>query len=132
MGTRDGARRSFFRCFVRYTVLSPTIRFTTQATVFLLQCETYEVAPGKPTHGYSGPLKVSYGGAFLEAAKEFLDVAAQYDSARGFTDDINGLFETNKYGVSAQRSRTPPASLSHFFTEMAEVNLPILQIRMHC
>ncbi|PIL25969.1 hypothetical protein GSI_11723 [Ganoderma sinense ZZ0214-1] len=64
----------------------------------LRKCESYEVAPGKPTHGYSGPLKVSYGGAFLEVAKEFLDVAAKYDRTRGFTDDINGLFETNKYG----------------------------------
>ncbi|KAM5537387.1 hypothetical protein V8D89_008906 [Ganoderma adspersum] len=69
-----------------------------QLLPLLRKCETYEVAPGKPTHGYSGPLKVSYGGAFLEAAKEFLGVAAQYDRARGSTDDVNGLFEANKYG----------------------------------
>lgn len=123
-GTQDGAQRTFFRCFARYAALSPTIGFTAQGIVFLFQCETYEIAPGRPTHGYSGPLKVSHGGAFLEAAKEFLDVASQYDTARGSTDDVNGLFEANKYGVSTQLPRSPPASLNDFFAEMAEVNLP--------
>ena len=74
---------------------------------------------------------MSYGGAFLEAAKEFLGVAAQYDRSRGSTDDVNGLFEANKYGVSTQHARFPPAELSDFFTEMAEVNLPRMQIRTY-
>ncbi|KAI0712761.1 alcohol oxidase-like protein [Cerioporus squamosus] len=65
---------------------------------YLRKCETFEVEPGKPTHGYSGPLKVSYGGIFTEVGKEFLDVAAEYDKTRGFTDDLNGLYECNKYG----------------------------------
>ncbi|EJF57487.1 alcohol oxidase-like protein [Dichomitus squalens LYAD-421 SS1] len=74
---------------------------STELLPLLRKCETYEVAPGKPTHGYSGPLKVSYGGAFMDIGKEFLEVAAGYDKARGLTDDVNGLFETNKYGVSS-------------------------------
>lgn len=65
-----------------------------------MQCETYQVEPDKPTHGYSGPLKISQGGFFTETGKEFLDVAAQYDKTRGQTDDVNGLFECDKYGVS--------------------------------
>ncbi|KAI0651206.1 alcohol oxidase-like protein [Trametes meyenii] len=64
----------------------------------LRKCETYQLEPDKPTHGYSGPLKVSYGGFFTEVGKEFLDVAAEYDKTRGQTDDINGLYECDKYG----------------------------------
>ncbi|KAI0920510.1 hypothetical protein AcW1_002232 [Taiwanofungus camphoratus] len=65
---------------------------------FLRKSETYQVQPEKVTHGYSGPLKVSYGGAFTNIGKEFLDVAAQYDKDRGMTDDANGLLECNVYG----------------------------------
>ncbi|RDX47581.1 alcohol oxidase-like protein [Lentinus brumalis] len=65
---------------------------------YLRKCETFEVEPGKPTHGYSGPLKVSYGGIFTEIGKEFLDVAAEYDTSRECSDDLNGLYDCNKYG----------------------------------
>ncbi|KAJ8482000.1 hypothetical protein ONZ51_g5643 [Trametes cubensis] len=65
----------------------------------LRKCETYEIEPGKgKTHGSFGPLKVSYGGFFTEIGKEFLDVATRYDKRRGQTDDVNGLYECNKYG----------------------------------
>ncbi|KAI0643099.1 alcohol oxidase-like protein [Trametes meyenii] len=66
----------------------------------LRKCETYQIQPGKPTHGYSGPLKVSYGGFYAEVGQEFLNVAAQYDKRRGPTDDVNGLFDCNRYGVN--------------------------------
>ncbi|KAI0744641.1 alcohol oxidase-like protein [Earliella scabrosa] len=64
----------------------------------LRKCETYEVAPDQPTHGYSGPLKVSFGGFYTEIGKEFLNVAAEYDKSRGPTDDLNALYDCNKYG----------------------------------
>ncbi|KAI9060146.1 GMC oxidoreductase [Trametes sanguinea] len=64
----------------------------------LRKCETYQVRSAEPTHGYSGPLKVSYGGFYTEIGQEFLDVAARYDKSRGQTDDVNGLYECNKYG----------------------------------
>ncbi|KAI0324556.1 alcohol oxidase-like protein [Cubamyces sp. BRFM 1775] len=64
----------------------------------LQKCETYQARPRQATHGYEGPLKVSYGGFFTEAAQEFLNVAAQYDKTRGHTDDVNDFFECNKYG----------------------------------
>ncbi|THG94131.1 hypothetical protein EW026_g7277, partial [Hermanssonia centrifuga] len=63
--------------------------------------ETYEVKPGQNhNHGYSGPLKVSYGGAFTNVGKDFLEVGAKYDPRRSSTEDPNGLFEpfVNKYG----------------------------------
>ncbi|KAJ7745758.1 GMC oxidoreductase-domain-containing protein [Mycena metata] len=64
----------------------------------LRKTETYQGKPDAPTHGYSGPLKVSFGGAFTNVGKAFLDVAQKYDPARGMTDDINGLFSCNQYG----------------------------------
>ncbi|KAJ7761999.1 GMC oxidoreductase-domain-containing protein [Mycena maculata] len=64
----------------------------------LKKTETYQVKPGEPTHGYSGPLKVSYGGAYTNVGQQFLDVAREYDSIRGNTDDINGLFSCDQYG----------------------------------
>ncbi|KAI0632946.1 alcohol oxidase-like protein [Trametes polyzona] len=66
----------------------------------LRECETYQLEPGEPTHGYSGPLKVSRGGFSAEVGQQFLDVAAAYDKTRGYTDDANALFECDKYGVS--------------------------------
>ncbi|KAG9081389.1 hypothetical protein FRC06_005609, partial [Ceratobasidium sp. 370] len=39
--------------------------------------ETYHLAPGRETHGYSGPMNVSYADTFSEPAKQYLDVAIQ-------------------------------------------------------
>ncbi|EMD35142.1 hypothetical protein CERSUDRAFT_139982 [Gelatoporia subvermispora B] len=64
----------------------------------LRKCETYEVAPNKDSHGYNGPLKVSYGGLYSNVGKDFLDVAGKYDKTRGTTDDPNSLLEINAYG----------------------------------
>ena len=62
--------------------------------------ETYQIAPDKPTHGYDGPLKVSYGGYFTNIAKAFLEVGKQYDTDRGSTDDASDMININAYGVS--------------------------------
>ncbi|THU99672.1 alcohol oxidase [Dendrothele bispora CBS 962.96] len=60
--------------------------------------ETYQIKPGEATHGYSGPLKVSWGGAFTNVGQQFLDTALAIDKDRGPIDDINGLFKCNGYG----------------------------------
>ena len=60
------------------------------------------MTPGRDdVHGYSGPLKVSYGGYFTNIGKYFLDVAAKYDTKRSVTDDANNLFECDQYSVSS-------------------------------
>ncbi|KAF8997719.1 GMC oxidoreductase-domain-containing protein [Cyathus striatus] len=64
----------------------------------LRKTETYQIKEDEPTHGYSGPLKVSYGGAYTKAGRQFLEVAAQYDKERGSTHDPNAMFECNVYG----------------------------------
>ncbi|KAI0819181.1 alcohol oxidase-like protein [Trametes gibbosa] len=88
----------------------------------LRKCETYQVHPNKPTHGYSGPLKVSYGGFYAEVGQEFLNAAAQYDRARGLTDDVNELFECNKYGTGT-RSDVPH---NYIYPQSWNTNLKIL------
>ncbi|KAK7471925.1 hypothetical protein VKT23_000027 [Stygiomarasmius scandens] len=60
--------------------------------------ETYQVKPGEPTHGYSGPIKVSWGGTFTNVGAQFLDVANAIDKDRGPIDDVNGLYHCNGYG----------------------------------
>jgi alcohol oxidase len=95
--------------------------------------ETYQVGSGKPTHGYSGPLKVSYGGVYTNIGKQFLDVCAAYDKERGSTDDINSMMEStsiNKYGrwekwidaESGKRSDVP----HHFIYNAEHKNLTVL------
>ncbi|KAB5588488.1 hypothetical protein CTheo_8072 [Ceratobasidium theobromae] len=43
----------------------------------LQKVETYHVTPGRETHGYGGPVNVSYSGYFAQVAKEYLDVCAR-------------------------------------------------------
>ena len=62
--------------------------------------ETYQEEPNQPTHGYDGPLKVSYGGMYTNVGKQFLDTALAYDKERGPIDDVNGLYKCDGYGVS--------------------------------
>ncbi|OCH90857.1 alcohol oxidase [Obba rivulosa] len=64
---------------------------------FLRKCESYQIAPDKDTHGYSGPIKISYGGVVTDIGNEFLEVAAQYDKDRGSTSDPSAFSEINKY-----------------------------------
>ncbi|KAI0776758.1 alcohol oxidase-like protein [Trametes elegans] len=97
----------------------------------LRQCETYQLQPGKPTHGYSGPLKVSYGGFVTQTGKEFLDVAAQYDKTRGTMEDVNSLFECNKYGrwqkwIDATTGKRSDVPHNYIFNHAFNDNLEIL------
>ncbi|KAF8905672.1 GMC oxidoreductase-domain-containing protein, partial [Mucidula mucida] len=66
----------------------------------LKKTETYQVEADKPTHGYSGPLKVSLGGTVTNVGKQFLDVASKIDKDRGKIEDPNGLYKCDGYGVS--------------------------------
>ncbi|KAJ6494576.1 GMC oxidoreductase-domain-containing protein [Mycena sanguinolenta] len=63
--------------------------------------ETYEVAPNQPTHGYDGPLKVSFGGhgPMLEVSKQFLEVGPKVDKYRPLGTEGNDFTANalNKY-----------------------------------
>lgn len=71
-------------------------------------------------HGYSGPLKVSYGGAFTSIGKDFLGMITQYEKTRGTTDDTNDLFNCNIFGVSGLISCASITRLT-VFPEVAKV-----------
>jgi hypothetical protein len=62
-------------------------------------------------HGYSGPIKVSYGGIFTNIAKEFLKLAAEYDTTRVSCDDPNGLYSCDAYAVRLEAVTTLPSPI---------------------
>ncbi|KAL1950095.1 hypothetical protein VTO73DRAFT_5217 [Trametes versicolor] len=97
----------------------------------LRKCETYQLHPDKPTHGYSGPLKVSYGGFSSEVGEEFLNVAAQYDKTRGLTDDVNNLYDCNKYGkwqkwIDAKTGTRSDVPHNYIYPQSTNTSLNIL------
>ncbi|KAI0644558.1 alcohol oxidase-like protein [Trametes meyenii] len=62
--------------------------------------EKFQALPGKPTHGYDGVLKASYGGYRVSVGQEYLDVVAKYDKARTFVEDANSMVDdVNHYQV---------------------------------
>ncbi|KAG8213775.1 GMC oxidoreductase-domain-containing protein [Butyriboletus roseoflavus] len=91
----------------------------------LRKTETYQVKGHESTHGYSGPLKVSYGGRFTDVGMQALEVAAKYDPGRKIADDSNDLSTCDTYsrwqkwidGETGRRS--DPA---HFFVYNQEGN----------
>ncbi|THU98253.1 hypothetical protein K435DRAFT_838252, partial [Dendrothele bispora CBS 962.96] len=93
--------------------------------------ETYQIKSGEATHGYSGPLKVSWGGAFTNVGQQFLDVAQAIDKDRGPTDDVNGLFNCNGYGrwqkwIDAETGRRSDVPHHFIYTQEHNKNLVIL------
>ncbi|PCH43097.1 GMC oxidoreductase [Wolfiporia cocos MD-104 SS10] len=66
---------------------------------FLRKFETYQAAPSLETHGYDGPLKVSFSRTPNPLAEEFLDIAARYDPIRDVTQDPNDMFHCNAYAL---------------------------------
>ena len=57
------------------------------------EAETYQNAPNRPTHGYSGPLKVSYGGATTSVGKDYMATMEKYDFTRPAVDDANRMVD---------------------------------------
>ncbi|KAJ7096512.1 glucose-methanol-choline oxidoreductase, partial [Mycena belliarum] len=97
----------------------------------LKKTETYQVKPGEPTHGYSGPLKVSYGGAYTNVGRQFLDVASQYDTVRGSTEDVNGLFSCNQYGrwqkwIDAETGKRSDVAHHFIYNQAHNANLKVV------
>ncbi|KAK2460296.1 hypothetical protein APHAL10511_007685 [Amanita phalloides] len=78
----------------------------------LQKAETFD--RDAPYHGKNGPIKVSYRESDINIAEEFLNVAKWYDKKRSLTDDVNGFFSCNAYGVRKFCIPNIPAdALSH-------------------
>ncbi|KDR69413.1 hypothetical protein GALMADRAFT_919801 [Galerina marginata CBS 339.88] len=58
---------------------------------FLQRVETYQVKPEAPTHGYSGPLKVSLGGHFDLSSEQFSEIGPKIEKDRPYAEDINTM-----------------------------------------
>ncbi|KII85161.1 hypothetical protein PLICRDRAFT_116683 [Plicaturopsis crispa FD-325 SS-3] len=100
----------------------------------LKKTETYQVKPDQPTHGYDGPLKVSYGDVYTDIGKQFLDVAAKWDKERGITDDVNGLHTCNAYGrwqkwIDIETGRRSDVPHHFVYNQEDNKNLTILDQR---
>ncbi|KAI0829921.1 alcohol oxidase-like protein [Trametes gibbosa] len=65
----------------------------------ITKIENYQLSPGikKPTHGYSGPLKVSYGGYSTSIGEDYLATVAKYDKARVVMNDANTMIDDNNH-----------------------------------
>ena len=64
------------------------------------QAETYQNHPNRPTHGYSGPLKVSYGGAPTNVGLDYVATVGKYDKTRAVVDDANRMVDdVNRHEV---------------------------------
>ena len=53
--------------------------------------ETYQVNPDLPTHGYSGPLKVSLGGHYDIAAQQFNEIGPKVEKDRPYSEEWNSM-----------------------------------------
>ncbi|KAL4261270.1 GMC oxidoreductase family protein [Pleurotus pulmonarius] len=87
----------------------------------LQKVETYQDEPSakeENLHGYSGPIKVSFGGAVTEAGKQFMETALAYDKKHGETNDPNDFRTINAYArwmkyIDAKSGRRSDAA--HYF-----------------
>ncbi|KAL1739826.1 alcohol oxidase-like protein [Schizophyllum fasciatum] len=96
----------------------------------LRKMETYQEEPNQPTHGYNGPLKVSYGGHFLGVAREFLNVAAVYDKERGLSHDMNALYECDGYArwakwIDKESGRRSDPAHHYVYSQAPSTNMEI-------
>ncbi|KJA13768.1 GMC oxidoreductase [Hypholoma sublateritium FD-334 SS-4] len=57
----------------------------------LRKAETYQVNGGLPSHGYSGPLKVSLGGHYDISAQQFVEIGPKVEKNRPSSDECNTM-----------------------------------------
>ncbi|KAF9036252.1 GMC oxidoreductase-domain-containing protein [Panaeolus papilionaceus] len=92
--------------------------------------ETYQDAADNDTHGYDGPLKISFAPDMVTVADNFLDTARVYDKGREHTDDTNNFYNCNKYGRWARyidkETGTRSDAAHHYIYNKTNPNLGIL------
>ncbi|KAH7888383.1 GMC oxidoreductase-domain-containing protein [Phlebopus sp. FC_14] len=93
--------------------------------------ETYGGKPDQPTHGYSGPVHISFGGVEFDVGKQFLDVGRHYDPARPQVDDNNDLSVANAYSpwfkyINGKTGRRSDAAHCYLYPHADNPNLQIL------
>ncbi|KAG1859685.1 GMC oxidoreductase-domain-containing protein [Suillus subluteus] len=91
--------------------------------------ETYEVQPDRPTHGYSGPIKVSSARCKLRASEEFIRVGTTYHK-RQYAEDTDDLETCNTYSpwakyVDGTTGRRSDAAHHYVYNQAHNANLQI-------
>jgi alcohol oxidase len=91
--------------------------------------ETYQVQPDRPTHGYSGPIKVSSGGHKLGICEEFVQVGMTYHK-RPYSDDTNDLETCNTYSpwakyIDGTTGKRSDAAHCYIYNQAQNPNLQI-------
>ncbi|KAG1847110.1 GMC oxidoreductase-domain-containing protein [Suillus tomentosus] len=91
--------------------------------------ETYQVQPGCPTHGYTGPVKVSPGGHKLAISEEFVRVGMTYHK-RPYSEDTNDLKTCNTYSpwakyIDSTTGRRSDAAHCYVYNQAQNPNLQI-------
>ncbi|KAG0694896.1 GMC oxidoreductase-domain-containing protein [Suillus ampliporus] len=91
--------------------------------------ETYEVQPNLPTHGYSGPIKVSSGGHKLAVCDEFIHVGTTYHK-RAYAEDTNDLETCNTYSpwvkyIDGKTGRRSDAAHCYVYNQAHNTNLQL-------
>ncbi|KAG2111065.1 GMC oxidoreductase-domain-containing protein [Suillus cothurnatus] len=91
--------------------------------------ETYEVQPDLPTHGYSGPIKVSSARYKLNAGQEFIRVGTTYHK-RQYAEDTDDLETCNTYSpwakyVDGTTGRRSDVAHHYVYNQAHNVNLQL-------
>ncbi|KAG2144022.1 GMC oxidoreductase-domain-containing protein [Suillus cothurnatus] len=91
--------------------------------------ETYEVQPDRPTHGYSGPIKVSPARCKLGGGQEFIRVGTTYHK-RQYAEDTDDLETCNTYSpwakyVDGTTGRRSDAAHHYVYNQAHNVNLQL-------
>ncbi|KAJ7452732.1 GMC oxidoreductase-domain-containing protein [Mycena galericulata] len=93
--------------------------------------ETYQAGVLGPSHGSSGPLKVSFGSHETHAGRDFLSAAAEYGRGRHLTEDANDFLTCDAYAkwpkyIDAETGRRSDAAHSYVYTQKTNTNLNII------
>ncbi|KAG2043133.1 GMC oxidoreductase-domain-containing protein [Suillus americanus] len=89
--------------------------------------ETYEVQPGRPTHGYDGPIKVSSGRPEIGISGEFIQVGKTYHK-RQYADDTDDLETCNTYSkryIDGTTGRRSDAAHHYIYNQAHNPNLHV-------
>ncbi|KAF8955191.1 GMC oxidoreductase-domain-containing protein [Flammula alnicola] len=75
----------------------------------LRKAETYQVNPDLPTHGYSGPLKVSLGGHYDLSAQQFVEFGPKVEKDRSYSKEYNSMHadSLNVFALISISQRVP-------------------------
>ncbi|PPR03907.1 hypothetical protein CVT24_008099 [Panaeolus cyanescens] len=99
------------------------------------KAETYQEEDSTGTHGFDGPIKVSFAPDLTQIGDAFLDAVQEYDKDRGITDDINAFYNCNKYGkwaryIDKNTGRRSDVPHHYIYNKPENPNLTILTQRI--